>query len=80
MSVKKSISSRTLRREAVEETLAPGESIQIRKNGGKLFELRRTDAGTKNINAELDKLFLEIPIESGRKRTNLARNIIEDRE
>jgi hypothetical protein len=80
MSVRKSISSRTLRREAVEETLAPGESVHVRKQGGKLFELRRVDSGSRDINAELDRLFLEIPAEGGRKQTDLARIIIENRE
>jgi len=77
---KKTISGRTLRHEAVEDRLSPGESILVQKRGGKVFELRRVDAGAKDINTELDRLLKEMPAEGPRVRTNLAAIIIEDRE
>ena len=76
----KTISGRKLRRAAVEEQLAPGESVQVTKEGGKVFELRRIDPGPADINAGLDRLLAEMPPEGPRVRTNLARIIIEDRE
>ena len=76
----KSISGRKLRREAVEEQLAPGESVRVTKEGGKVFELRRIDPGQADINAGLDRLLAEMPPEGARVRTNLSRIIIEDRE
>jgi hypothetical protein len=76
----KHITGRDLRRKTPEENLAPGESVTIKKNGGKIFELTRVDTGHKSINAGLDRLLAEIPSEGKRVRTNLARIIIEDRE
>lgn len=76
----KQITGRDLRRGAPEETLAPGESVIIKKNGGKLFELKRVDSGAKSMNARLDRLLAEMPPEGERVRTNLSRIIIEDRE
>ena len=74
------ISGRTLRRGTPEETLAPGESIIVKKQGGKVFELRRIDSGRKSLTTALDQLLSEIPPEGERIRTDLARIIIEDRE
>jgi len=76
----KTISARKLRREAIEERLAPGESIRVTKEGGKVFELRRVDPGQRDINAGLDRLLKEMPPEGKRVRTDLARLIVEDRE
>ena len=76
----KRITGRQLRHGAPEETLAPGQSLLIEKCDGKVFEMRRIDAGGKSINAELDRLLMEMPPEGERKKTNLARLIIEDRE
>lgn len=76
----KRISGRDLRRGTPEETLAPGESLTVKKRGGKVFELRRVDAGKKSMNASLDRLLAEIPAEGPRVKTDLARIIIEDRE
>jgi hypothetical protein len=81
MADKDAISGRKLRREAVEEQLAPGESIRVVKEGGKTFVLSRTDAGTgEDINAGLDRLIAEMPPEGDRVQTDLARIIVEDRE
>lgn len=76
----KSISARKIRRAAVEQQLAPGESVQVTEAGGKVFELRRIDAGQTDINAGLDRLLAEMPPEGARVRTNMAQIIIEDRE
>ena len=77
---KKHLTSRDLRRGTPEESLAPGESVLIKKNRGKVFELTRVDAGTKSINRRLDDLLTEMPPTGARVRANLARIIIEDRE
>lgn len=77
---KKHLTGRDLRRGTPEENLAPGESVLIKKNRGKVFELTRVDPGAKSMNAGLDSLFVEIPPTGARVRTNLARIIIEDRE
>lgn len=76
----KHITGRDLRRKTPEENLAPGESVTIKKNGGKVFELTRVDTARKSMNAGLDRLLAEMPPEGRRVRTNLARVIIEDRE
>lgn len=73
------ITGRDLRRGTPEETLAPGESIVVRKTDGKLFELKRIDPGPKSMNAGLDRLLAEMPPEGERVRTNLSRIIIEER-
>ncbi len=52
----KRISGRELRHGAPEEMLSPGESFLMEKRGGKIFELRRIDAGEKSMRAELDRL------------------------
>lgn len=77
---KKHLTGRDLRRGTPEEHLAPGESVIIKKSRGKVFELTRIDAGTKNINVGLDRFLSEIPSTGPRVRTNLAKLIIEDRE
>jgi hypothetical protein len=77
---KKHLTGRDLRRGTPEENLAPGESVLIKKSRGKLFELRRVDAGKKSMNAGLDNLLVEMPPTGQRVRTNLARIIIEERE
>lgn len=77
---RKHVTGRDLRRGTPEERLAPGESLIIRKKGGKVFELRRIDAGTKSMNAALDRLLEEIPSTGPRERVDLAGIIIEDRE
>ncbi len=74
------ITGRDLRRGTPEERLAPGESVVVKKRGGKVFELRRVDAGLRSMNAGLDRLFAEIPPEGDHVKTDLARTIIEDRE
>ena len=58
---KKHNAGRQLRRASPEKSLSPGESVQVRKRGGKTFELRRIDAGEKNLLAGLDNLLLEMP-------------------
>jgi len=76
----KRITGRQLRHGTPEETLAPGQTIVIEKRGGKIFEMKRVDAGARSINAELDRLLQEMPPEGGREKTDLARIITEDRE
>ncbi len=80
MNVKRVIGGRELRRSTPEEGLTPGESLVIRKQGGKVFELRRVDAGEKSLVKQLDELLQETPNRGERVRTNLARVIVEDRE
>ncbi len=73
------ITGRDLRRGTPEETLAPGGSLLVKTHQGKVFELRRVDAGRKSMNAGLDRLLAEMPPEGERARTNLARIVVEDR-
>ena len=74
------ISGRQLRHGSPEESLLPGESLAIKKRGGKTFAITRTDSGAKNINERLARVFQEIPAAGPRVKTNLARVILEDRE
>ncbi len=74
------ISGRQLRHGSPEEALAPGQTVVVEKRGGKVFELTRIDAGARNINAQLDQLFQDLPAEGARVKTNLAKLITEDRE
>ena len=74
------ISGRQLRHGSPEESLAPGQTVVVEKRGGKVFELTRIDAGARNINAQLDQLFQDLPAAGARVKTNLARMITEDRE
>ncbi len=76
----KTISGRQLRHGAPEEALSPGETVRVKKRGGKVFELRRVDAGGRDILADLDQLLEEIPATGPAHPTNLARIVIEDRE
>jgi hypothetical protein len=76
----KHITGRQLRHGSPEETLSPGESVQVRKRGGKVFELRRIDAGEKNLLAGLDRLLLELPASGPSCPVDFSRIIIEDRE
>lgn len=77
---RKHITGRELRQGAPEENLLPGESVLVRKRNGKSFELRRVDSGGKNFLEELDRILAAIPMTGPRRRTNLAKIIIEDRE
>jgi hypothetical protein len=76
----KHITGRQLRHAAHEETLAPGESMIVKKRDGKVFELKRIDAHPRSMSAGLQKLLEEMPPEGPRVKTDLARIIIEDRE
>jgi len=76
----KQITGRQLRHKAYEETLAPGESLVVKKKGGKKFELKRVDRGSETMNEKLDRLLAAMPPEKPRVKTNLARIIIEERE
>ena len=76
----KSITGRELRRGTPEERLMPGESILVRKQGGKVFELRRVDVQQESLLKGVDQLLRDIPSPGKPIRTNLARIIIEDRE
>ncbi len=76
----KNISGRQLRHGSPEESLSPGESLTIKKRGGKVFQLTRTDAGGRDINAQMDQLFKDIPPEGPRVKTDLVRLLMEERE
>ena len=80
MSQHKVISSREMRRGTPEETLASGESLLIKKQGGKVFELRRVDRNDKSLLKQLDQLLDDIPVKGQRVRINLAKIICEERE
>jgi hypothetical protein len=77
---KKYISGRQLRHGSPEETLSPGESLTVKKRGGKEFQLTRTDSGKRDINSQLDQLFKDIPPEGPRLKTDLVHVLLEDRE
>lgn len=76
----KRISGRQLRHGSPEETLSPGESVQIHKRNGKVFELKRIDAGARSLIRGLDRLLAETPATGPAAKINLASIIIEDRE
>ena len=76
----KTITGRELRRGTPEERLIPGESVIVKKQGGKVFELKRVDIQPQSILKALDQLLEDIPSPGEPVRTNLARSIIEDRE
>jgi hypothetical protein len=74
------ITGRELRRGTPEERLMPGESVTVKKQGGKVFELKRVDVQPQSLLKALDQLLEDIPTPGQLVRTNLARIIIEDRE
>lgn len=76
----KHISGRQLRHGSPEEKLSPGEAVTIAKRGGKVFELKRIDAGEKSILQGLDRLLEEMPSTGPACPVDLSRIIIEDRE
>ncbi len=76
----KTITGRELRRGTPEERLIPGESVIVKKQGGKVFELKRVDVQPPSILKALDQLLADIPNPGEPVRTNLARIIIEGRE
>ncbi len=76
----KQISGRQLRHGSPEESLSPGESLTVKKRGGKEFRLTRTDSGNRDINAQMDQLFKDIPLEGPREETDFVRVLMEDRE
>jgi hypothetical protein len=76
----KRITGRQLRHGSPEETLSPGESLTINKRGGKVFQMTRTDSGGKDINAQIDQLFKDIPPEGPRVKIDLVRVLLEERE
>ena len=76
----KQITGRQLRHKAHEESLARGESLIIKKKNGKVFELKRVDQKRKDFVAEMDKIFKEIPIKRSRRKIDLVRIFLEDRE
>ena len=78
--VQKTITGRQLRRGTPEERLMPGESIIVKKQGGKVFELKRVDVQEKSILKGVDQLLVDVPTPGKPARTNLARIIVEDRE
>jgi hypothetical protein len=77
---RKNLTGRDLRRGAPEESLSPGESLIIKKAHGKVFKLTRVDHGARDMNAAMERLFAQVPLEGKTVRTDLARIIIEERE
>jgi hypothetical protein len=77
---RKTFTGRQLRRGTPEERLMPGESIIVQKQGGKVFELKRVDVRERSILKGLDQLLRDIPNPGKTARTNLPRNIIEERD
>jgi hypothetical protein len=75
----KRITGRQLRHCGPEESLSPGQSVEIEKRG-KRFELTRIDTGPVSFNEQMDRVFREIPREGERVKTNLARMLVEDRQ
>ncbi|MGA2660290.1 MAG: hypothetical protein ABSH34_22565 [Verrucomicrobiota bacterium] len=78
--MRKHISGRQLRHRSPEESLSPGESLTTNKGSGKVFQLTRTDSGRRDINAQMDQLFKDIPPEGPCAKTDLARVLLEERE
>ena len=76
----KRITAWQLRHGAPEESLAPGQSLLIEKPSGKRFKLTRVDRGLVNFNKGMDQIFLEIPAEGKRVKTNLSRTLPQERE
>jgi hypothetical protein len=76
----KQISGRQLRHGSPEESLSPGESLTVRKRGGKVFQLTRTDSGKRDINAQMEQLFMDIPPKGPRVKTDLVGALLEERE
>jgi hypothetical protein len=56
-----SITIRELKRGRREDALQPGQSLTIRKAGGRTFELRRLDAKPKSRRAAEDQVRKEYP-------------------
>lgn len=71
VSAVKTITARTLKRETPEDRLSPGESLQIRKQGGRVFELKRVDAPRRSRQAGWAEAVEEVPNRGG-KRTDVA--------
>ena len=78
--VPKTITGRELRRGTPEERLSPGESLIVKKQGGKVFQLKRVDVQPQSILKALDGLLEDIPNPEEPVRTDLAQSIIKDRE
>ncbi len=76
----KTITGRDLRRSAMEETLAPGESVLIEKKSGKLFELKRVDTEPRSISKAVERIIAEVPFEGPRVKVDLVKIFLEDRE
>lgn len=53
----------------------------VKKQNGKLFELRRVeDESQRDLNEEMDRLFQEMPATGAACKLNAAQIIIEERE
>jgi hypothetical protein len=76
----KHVTGRQLRHGRPEESLSPAESLTIKKRGGKVFQMTRMNAGTRDINAQMDRLFKDIPPEGPRVKSDLVRVLLEARE
>jgi hypothetical protein len=79
MKVVKTITSRDLKRGTLEETLAPGEALRIKKSSGKEFLIvRETEA--PDLAMLHDEIMREIPLTGRTQKTNLAVWHEEDEE
>lgn len=77
---KNRITGRELRHGSPEENLSPGESVLVEKRGGKVFELKRVDAGEKDILTGLEQLLIELPLPGMDWKGDLSGIILEDRQ
>lgn len=71
---------RSLKRGSPEERLAPGQSLQLAKGGGKRFKLTRVDEPPRDFLAMADEVIAAIPIEGPRVKTDFVRAHLEDSE
>jgi hypothetical protein len=75
----KTISARTLKRGNPEDRLLPGESLLVKKNGGRVFELKRVDVRKKSMIASMKEVMREIPNPCAKgKKTDVVRWCEED--
>ena len=76
----KELTAEEFRHGTLEETLGPGESLIIKHQSGKVFELRRIDNEMEAFLNSLDDIFREIPSDPAVDRVDMAKIVIEDRD
>jgi hypothetical protein len=57
-----------------------GKNLIIKKPERKVSRLTPTDSGKRDINAQLDQLFKDIPLKGPRVKTDLVRAFLKERE